>query len=129
MAHAIKNMKKTTLIFISLFLFIAISNLPPIHWFYKQNDCWFSNGNGSFTFAEMSFQGDDFQQCSHKFLEFRKRKLGDTVLYRLCSMNIFYFWDYGEYIFSQKYKVPYKSWKEIESRRDPMANKSGFQDF
>ena len=122
-------MKKLILIFFLLSLFIVISNLPPIHWFYKQNDCWFSNGNGSFTFAEMNFKGDDFQQCSHKFLEFKKRKPGDTILYRLCPMSVFHFWDYGEYIFSQKYRVPYKSWQEIEDRRGTLSNKSGFQDF
>jgi|GEM_PF-2231778 len=122
-------MKTIFLILASLLLFIAISNLPPIHWLYKENDCSFSSGSGLFTFSEMNFKGDDFNQCNHKFSEFRKRNSGDTTLYRLCPMNIFHFWDYGEYLFAKKYRVPYQPWQEIESRRGPLENKSGFQDF
>jgi hypothetical protein len=122
-------MKKISLILISLFLFIVINNLSPLRWFYGKYDCQFSNGDGSFTFAEVNFKGAGFQLCQEIFVEFKKRKLGDTVLYRLCPMNLLHFWDYGQYLFSEKYRVPYKSWQEIEAKRKPVVNKSGFQDF
>jgi len=121
-------MKKQFLIIVGIFLIILVNNIPPLHWLYE-NDCNFSNVDGSFTFAEMNFKERNFEKCQRKFLEFKKRQLGDTILYRLCPMNIFHFWDYGEYLFSQKYRVPYKPWREIDTKRGPITNKSGFQDF
>ncbi|HEY4287983.1 MAG TPA: hypothetical protein VGN00_12850 [Puia sp.] len=122
-------MKKIIFSIVVVLLLISLSNVPLIKWFIGSNDCQFSNNDGSFTFAEINFKGANFQLCTEDFLEFKKRRLGDTVLYRLCPMSITHFWDYGEYIFSQKYKIPYKAWQEIESRRGPLRNKSGFQDF
>lgn len=122
-------MKKILFILIVLFLVIVANNLVPLRWFYIANNCEFSNGDGLFTYVEMNFKGDNFKECKRKFSEFKKRKLGDTVLYRLCPMNILHFWDYGQYLFSEKYRVPYKSWQEIKAKRKPVVNKSGFQDF
>jgi len=122
-------MKKILLIFFGLFLGVVVNNIPPIRWLYGKYDCQFSNRDGSFTFAEVNFKGASFQLGKEVFVEFKKRNLGDTTLYRLCPKNIFHFWDYGQYLFSEKYRLPYKPWPEIEARRGPIANKSGFQDF
>jgi len=119
-------MKKILLI---LLLFLVIVNLPPLRWVFGENNCSFSNSNGLFTYIEMNFKGDNFDECKRKFLEFKKRNLGDTTLYRLCPKSIFHFWDYGQYLFSEKYRLPYKPWAEIEARRGQITNKSGFQDF
>ena len=122
-------MKQILFGLVIVFLIISLSNVPLIKWFIASNDCQFSNDNGSFTFAEMNFKGANFQLCEENFIEFKKRRLGDTILYRLCPKNVFHFWDYGEYLFSKKYRVPYRPWQEIEGRRGPLGNKSGFQDF
>jgi len=119
---------KKIFIFLPILLIVAI-NLPPLRWVFGEDNCEFSNGDGFFTYVEVYFKGDDFQECQRKFVEFKKRNLGDTTLYRLCPKNIFHFWDYGQYLFSEKYRLPYKPWSEIEARRGPITNKSGFQDF
>ena len=101
----------------------------PIGFLMGTQDCGFSSGDANFTFKEMNFGEYDFGVCQSRFQEFKKRNLGDTTLYRLCPKNIFHFWDYGQYLFSEKYRLPYKQWSEIEARRGPITNKSGFQDF
>ena len=123
------NMKKILFGLIFALTVISLSNIPIIKWFIGSTDCQFSNGDGSFTFAEINFKGANFQLCEENFIEYKKKPVGDTILYRLCPKNILHFWDYGEYLFSKKYRVPYKSWSEIESHRGPIINKSGFQDF
>lgn len=122
-------MNKIIFIIILVFVVVSINNLPPIRWLYGSSDCMYSNSNGTFTYSEMQFKGDDFQSCQEKFYVFKTEKNGDTILYRLCPKNIFHFWDYGQYLFSAKYRLPYKSWDEIDKRRGPIINKSGFQDF
>lgn len=116
-------------ILVVLLIVLTVSNLPPVYWLYGEENCRFSNGDGLFTYAEMTFKGDNFKECMGKFIEFKKRNGNDTTLYRLCPKNVFHFWDYGQYLFSEKYRLPYKSWKEIEAKRGPVINKSGFQDF
>ena len=122
-------MKKTSIVLSILCLFIIASNLPPLRFFYKENDCMFANGDGRFTYAELNSEGDNFDECKDKFKGFKKMKIGDTLLYRLTPMNIFHYWDYGKYLFLDKYKIPYRPWKEIESKRGPLINRSGFQHF
>ena len=124
-----KTMKKVIFSITIVLLIICISNIPLVSFFIGSNDCQFSNSDGSFTFAEVNFKGADFRLCQENFVEFKKRKLGDTVPYRLCPKNVLHFWDFGQYIFSPKYRVQYKSWEEIQSRRGVLSNKSGFQDF
>jgi hypothetical protein len=113
----------------AVLLLISICNIPVVRWLFGTNDCQFSNGDGSFTFAEVTFKGADYGLCQENFAEFKKRKLGDTILYRISPMNFLHFWEYGEYILSKKYRVPYKPWPVIEARRGPLGNRSGFQDF
>ena len=116
-------------ILLFLLLFIILSNLSPLRLFYKENDCRYSNGDGLFTYAEWNTEGDDFEECKFKFQDFKNRKLGDTVLYRVSSMDILHYWDYGQYLFAKKYRTPYKDWNDIKTKRGPMINKSGFQHF
>jgi hypothetical protein len=122
-------MKKTLWILLFLLFFIILSNLPPLRLFYKENDCRYSNGDGLFTYAEWNTEGDNFEECKYKFQDFKSKKLGDTVLYRVSSMNILHYWDYGKYLFAEKYRTPFRSWNEIKAIRGPIINKSGFQHF
>jgi len=92
-------------------------------------DCKYSNYNGSFTFEEMNSKERNFDMATYKFMEFKKLKQGDTVLYRLCKINLLEFWNWGSYLFEEKFRLPYTSWSEIEARRGPVTLRSGFQDF
>jgi hypothetical protein len=122
-------MKKTFLAVIGILLLIFINNIPPLRLIYGGYDCEYSNNDGSFTYAEMHFKGSDFERCKRKFLDFKQGKRGDTILYRLCPINPLHFWDYGSYLFSEKYKVPYKAWDEIVAMRGVAMKQSEFQDF
>ena len=62
------------------------------------------------------------------FTDFKEKKFGDTVLYRLSPMNVLHFWDYRFYLFSEKYRVPYRNWGEIEARRKPGGRRTVYQD-
>lgn len=95
----------------------------------KNIDCTYSNDSGTFTFEEKNFNERTFDMCLRKFEEYKKQAQKDTVLYRLCEKNIFKFWNWGTYLFAEKFQLPYKSWKEIEARRGTLLAKSGFQDF
>ena len=122
-------MKKLLFILIPIIVVIVICNLPPFRLIFGGFDCQFSNSDGSFTYEEMNFKGSDFSRCQRRFIDFKTEKLGDTVLYRLCPMSVLHFWDYGSYLFSKKYRVPYRSWEKIEARRKPGGRRTVFQDF
>ncbi|HEY4291390.1 MAG TPA: hypothetical protein VGN00_30020 [Puia sp.] len=122
-------MKKLFFALVTVFVIIVVCNLPPFRILFGGYDCQFSNGDGSFTYAEMIFKMSDFSRCERMFADFKSEKLGDTVLYRLCPMSVLHFWDYGFYLFSKKYRVPYKDWGEIEARRKPGGKRTIFQDF
>ena len=92
-------------------------------------NCNYSNYNGSFTFEEMTSKERNFEMCERKFTEFKKQNNTDTTLYRLCKKNIFEFWNWGTYMFSEKFSLPYMSWQTIASRRGMLSARSGFQDF
>ena len=129
MGHATNSMKKVIRIFIFIFSIIVISNILPVKTFVKTDDCRYSTGDGGFTFEEMNFMDADFRMCQNRFHEYKKNQIKDTILYRLCPMNALHFWDYGEYLFSKRYHLPFKSWQSIENIRGTITNKTGYQDF
>ncbi len=122
-------MKKIFPIAITIFVIIVLCNLPPFRLLFGGYDCQFSNSDGSFTYEEMNFKGSDFARGKALFADFKEKKLGDTVLYRLCPMSVLHFWDYGFYLFLEKYRVPYKDWEEIAARRKPGKKNVVYQYF
>lgn len=114
--------KSTILIII---IAIVVVNLAMMT---RNMDCSYSNSSGSFTFEEMNFKERNFRMCQNKMEEFKKEN-SDTVLYRLCPMNFLAFWNWGAYLYQKKFRLPYTSWEEIERKRGPVRNRSGFQDF
>lgn len=109
-----------------LLLIVIVANAATI--ITNSIDCSYSNATGSFTFEEMNTKERNFEMCRRKFEEFKKQST-DATLYRLCEKNFLKFWNWGNYLFRQKFKLPYKSWDEIESKRGTLVAKSGFQDF
>jgi hypothetical protein len=125
-------MKYLLLTILIIVVILLVSNTRPAKVVLESrdySDCKYSNYNGSFTFEEMQFQSRDFAMCLRKFQEFKKQNNKDTILYRLCKTSVLKFWRYGDYLSDEKFKLPYMSWQEIEARRGPLLNKSGFQDF
>ena len=122
-------MKRIRIVIFIIFGLIVITNLPPIKLLLGADDCKYCNKTGTFTFQEMNFGGYDYGLCKNRFAEYKRQRGIDTILYRATSMNPLCFWKYGDYLFEQKYRLPYMSWKEVELIRGPIRNKSGFQDF
>lgn len=115
-----------------LFILILISiltNIPPLKWVWGQEDLLYSNSNGSFTFDEVNNQGRNYKLCLENFQSFKATHPNDTLLYRITSMNIFSFWRWANYLFDKKYKLPYKSWEEIEAVRGSIKYKTNWQAF
>lgn len=132
------NVSKPLVIFTVLFVFLV--NIPPCHTvavLLDRNDLRFATGDGQFTFKEYTFKGRDFQQCLARFADYKdsvrqgigKYSYGDTTLYRLNRKNLFKFWNWGEYLFKDKFSLPYKDWTDIEQKRGRISYHGQYQDF
>ncbi|WP_207515962.1 hypothetical protein [Longitalea luteola] len=119
-------MKKFLLIIVSL---IFITNLPPLNLITGPDDILYSNGNGTFTFAEVNTKGRNYDLCIRIFEAFKSAHNNDTILYRITPMYPFKFWRWGAYLTKKKYKLQYMSWKDIDAVRGKIRNKSTWQDF
>jgi len=122
-------MNGTLITFTAAIFTIILLNIPPIKYIFGNDDCRYSNANGSFTFQEANFNSRDYENAKWKFSEYKKRNSTDTIMYRLCRINLLYVWQYGDYLFSPKYRLPYKSLQEIEKKRGAVRHHSVFQDF
>lgn len=118
-------MKSTTNFLIVLVILLVGLNLAGMT---RDIDCSYSNASGTFTFGEMNFKERNFDMCKRTFAEFKKQN-SDTILYRLCRTNLLEFWNWGNYLFREKFRLPYRPWKKIELKRASIKAKSGFQDF
>lgn len=114
-------MKKIIVVLLGLFVLLNLFTPEP--------DCSYSNYTGSFTFAEMNFKERNFRNCEAKFGIFKRQYRTDTVLYRLRSKDLWQFWNYRRYLCSDKYRLPYIEWSDVQLRRGVTSNKTGFQDF
>jgi hypothetical protein len=124
-------MKRFKHVFLVVAIIIVFVNLPVINdmvGYFDRRDCNYSDYTGKFTFSEMNFFSRDFDQCMENFKIFKQRN-PDAVLYRHCKKNIFKFWNYKQYLFEDKYKLPYIDWREVSARRGAVENRSGLQDF
>lgn len=106
-----------------IFLFIIIANI------LSQPVCQYSNFSGSFTFGELNDKEHNFRMCNRKFGGFKAENNVDTVLYRLCAKNYWKLWNYRSYLFSEKFKLPFLPWEEVQERRGTIISRTRFQDF
>lgn len=113
-----RNIKLTILI-IGI---IILSNLAPFVWMFKnfvdERHYRYSNYNGSFTFYEFMDRNFQMMNGSHNMCLSYRPNLKDKHIYRLFSKNPFAFWRWRLYFFDERYKLPYKDWKEIEKTRE-----------
>jgi hypothetical protein len=121
-----KDMKKVLILII---ISIGVLNLPPIKWITGPDDIMYSNAGGTFTFDEANSTGRNYQLCIDNFNAFKETNKKDTTLYRITSIYILKFWRWADYLTKEKYKLPHKSWKEIEDIRGPISNKTAWQAF
>lgn len=110
-------------------LIIVIINLPPTKWITGPDDILYSNAGGTFTFDEANYSGRDYDLCMENFSAYKLMDVNDTILYRVTPINILKIWRWADYLVKEKYKLNYKSWKEIEAKRGPITNKSNCQAF
>jgi hypothetical protein len=110
-------------------IIVIVANLPPAKWLAGPDDIAYSNENGTFTFDEVNSSGRDYKLCIENFQAFKATHSNDTLLFRITAINILAFWRWGNYLSEKKYKLRYKSWKEIEALRGPVVNKTNWQAF
>ncbi len=126
-------MKNKMLRYLLIFLgIIVLINIPPVRWIFNLVDHQnvdFSNATGTFTFSEMNEKERNDRMCQYKWESFKKTGNPDTLLYRITPKNHLQIWNYGDYLFKQKYSYPYRPWSEIEINRHPNKVTSGYQDF
>lgn len=120
--YAIK-MKTRTKILIGVFAFCIISNFSIFrtlfHIFTDEGYYRYSNYNGSSTTEEPVFKGAGLSRPKaaqqHCLIAYPNQL--DKKLYRLFWKNPLAFWRWRSYFVDERYKLPYKSWKEIENLR------------
>jgi len=105
-----------------LIIFVVISNIPPVKWIYTwfaPDDYDYSTYNGSFTFDEIQFKGRDFRMCKDLFIKLKEsHELPDSSrLYRLNKISIWKFWRWSDYLFKEKYWLPFLNWADVQKRR------------
>jgi hypothetical protein len=119
---------------LGLIAFIIIANVPPIkniyHMIFDEYHYRYSNENGSFTFVEFKARDTKMMyRIMHGYKQLHPQSK-DTTAYRLFKKNILCFWRWGEYFYDKRYKMPYKSWKEIKRRRGyNLEYSNNLQDF
>ena len=135
----LNKMKRITRILMKPWVFgitllIILSNLPPLkhilglaidEYHYR-----YSNINGSLTYVE--FKAHDIKGMYRSLSSYKTHfpNANDTIMYRLYKRNLLCFWRWGEYIYDQRYKLPYKRWTEIRKRRGyDLEYSNNWQDF
>jgi hypothetical protein len=112
---------------------LLLANIPPVSYVFNLADeghRQYSNANGSFTFTE--FKGHDIAMMQRRMETFKERNplSSDTMIYRIFSKNPLCFWRWKDYLFDERYKRPYRNWKEIKKSRGAVLEYStSLQDF
>lgn len=90
-------------------LIVVFSNIPPIHYFLKEN-YHYQNLDGSFEFVEQAGSTQGFDILVKRFEEFKKEypKSPHRKLYRTFNIKVWQFWNWL-HIFSmfKRYSLPY----------------------
>ena len=114
-------MKYKNMIFIVIASLVIISNINPFNGILKtfvdEKHYRYSNYNGSFTFYEFMSRNFNMMKYSHGICLNQQSHLKDKQIYRLFTKNPLAFWRWRLYFFDERYKLPYKNWKEIEELR------------
>lgn len=116
-----------------MLILIVVSNLYPfttiIKKIFDERHFRYSTFDGGSTFFEIKQR--DFRMAKLQFKQCVEANPGisDKNMYRLFKINPFAFWRWGDYIFNERYRLPYKSWSEIEDFRRSRATVNCSKDF
>jgi hypothetical protein len=105
--------RATKIVLIIAVFLVIVTNAFPIfsawRWYY------FTTKNGEFYFDMFEAKGRDFAMMNRWWDDYRaERNPTDTTIYRTFSINPFAFWEWRQYLFSDKYRYPYINPKDIE---------------
>ncbi|WP_316794733.1 hypothetical protein [Pedobacter frigoris] len=114
-------MKHRKKILIIIGCIIILSNIPPISALIQisvdERYYRYSNYNGTMTFTQFMSRNFEMMKNRHNSCLLARPNLKDKQVYRLFTKNPFAFWRWRLYFFDERYKLPYKDWKEIEKVR------------
>lgn len=114
-------MKLKSIFVIVAVAIIILSNVPPftqvLKIIFDEKHYRYSNYNGSYTFYEFKSRDFEMMKTAHSGCLSSRPQLKDKNVYRLFSKNPLAFWRWGLYLFSERYKLPYKNWADIEKIR------------
>ncbi len=101
---------------------VILSNVPPVYGFFRlifdSKHYRYSNSDGSFTSYEFMGRRFDTVKNMHSSCLGHDHNITDKTLYRLFSKNPLAFWRWRLYFFDERYKLPYKDWRQIEKIRE-----------
>jgi hypothetical protein len=115
-------------IILGLAFFLIISNIPPfqsvLKFIFDDNLYYYSTKDGSAFFIENEYKGRKFQfkrvTSAEKRAEYPE---ADTIIYRNFQPNLFAFWRYRDYIFDERYTLPYFPLEEARKKRQEWKEK------
>lgn len=97
---------------------ICLSNIWPISAFFKlfldEKHYKYSNADGSNRTYEFMSRNFEMMKRMHKGCLTYNPEQKDKKMYRLFTKNPLAFWRWRLYFFDERYKLPYKNWKDIE---------------
>jgi hypothetical protein len=112
---------------------ILLSNIPAIKnivSFIVDNHYRYSNYDGTFTFIEIKSRDVSMMYRKTRVFNESQPLKKDSTIYRIFNKNPLAFWRWAEYFYDKRYKLPYKSWKEIRKRRGyDLKYSNSWQDF
>ncbi len=90
--------KKTKIWTIVIVSIVAISNLPPINYFWQESYSY-QNIDGSFNYTEQPGKGLDYEVGKIRFERFQKQNPNkDHTLYRTFTLKPWRFWEWWQMI-------------------------------
>lgn len=100
--------KKTKIWTIVIVSIVAISNLPPINYFWQEGYSY-QNMDGSFTYTEQPGKALDYNVGKIRFERFQKLNPNkNQTLYRNFTLKPWRFWEWWQMIkHSERFTLPY----------------------
>jgi hypothetical protein len=111
-----------------IFLFLILANIPPFKSVFKaifdQELFNYSTADGSWMYDENTFFGRTFSLKYYTTEAFRESyPEADTIIYRNFKPNPLAFWRYSDYLFDERYTLPYFPLEEARKKRKEWKEK------
>ncbi len=126
--NTMRKMKKSAKITIGIIIFLGLSNIPPLQTIFKlifdQKLFYYSTNDGSAFFDENIFFGRVFHFRRSTTQSFKVTyPEADTIIYRNFKPNPLAFWRYRDYLFDERYTLPYFPLDEARKKRQEWKEK------